>query len=85
MDITVLLESGPLVLSAQPGQSLLDVLREHGGLPIHAPCGGQGTCEKCTVTLSGPEGETPVLACSLKNEESSLGLALVKHFRVSAV
>ena len=47
MNITVLLESGPLVLSAQPGQSLLDVLREHDGLPVHAPCGGQGTCEKC--------------------------------------
>ena len=63
MNITVLLESGSLVLSAQPGQSLLDVLREHGGLPIHAPCGGQGTCEKCTVYLSGPKGEIPVLAC----------------------
>lgn len=63
MNITVLSESGPLVLSAQPGQSLLDVLREHGDLPVHAPCGGQGTCEKCTVYLSGPGGETPVLAC----------------------
>ena len=63
MDITVLLETGPLILPAQPGQSLLDVLREHGGLPIHAPCGGQGTCEKCTVYLTGPKGEVPVLAC----------------------
>ena len=63
MDITVLMESGPLVLSARQGQSLLDVLREHGGLPVHAPCGGQGTCEKCTVYLSGPKGETAVLAC----------------------
>ena len=63
MNITVLLESGPLVLSAQPGQTLLDVLREHGGLSIHAPCGGQGTCGKCTVYLSGPRGEVPVLAC----------------------
>ena len=63
MNITVLLESGPLALSAQQGQSLLDVLREHGGLPIHTPCGGQGTCEKCTVYLSGPGGEIPVLAC----------------------
>ena len=52
MNITVLLETGSLVLPAQPGQSLLDVLREHEGLPVHAPCGGQGTCGKCTVYLS---------------------------------
>ena len=63
MDITVLMESGPLVLSARQGQSLLDVLRECEGLPVHAPCGGQGTCEKCAVYLSSPKGEVPVLAC----------------------
>ena len=33
MNTTVLLESGPLALSAEPGQSLLDVLREHGACP----------------------------------------------------
>lgn len=63
MNITVLLESGPLVLPARQGQTLLDALRQHGGLPVHAPCGGQGTCQKCTVYLSGPGGEAPVLAC----------------------
>ena len=63
MNITVLLETGTIVLPAQQGQNLLDVLRENEGLPVHAPCGGQGTCEKCTVYLSGPKGETAVLAC----------------------
>lgn len=63
MNITVLSESGPLVLSARQGQSLLDVLREREGLPVHAPCGGQGICEKCTVYLSSPKGEVAVLAC----------------------
>ncbi len=69
MNITVLLGDGPLTLSARPGESLLDVLREHGGLPVRAPCGGQGTCQKCTVYLSGPEGETPVLACRTPAED----------------
>lgn len=69
MNITVLLETGPLVLPVRPGQTLLDVLREHDGLPIHAPCGGQGTCGKCTAFLSGPEGERPVLACRTKAED----------------
>ena len=69
MNITVLLETGPLVLSARAGQTLLEALREYGNLPIHAPCGGQGTCRKCTVYLAGPEGETPVLACRTLAEE----------------
>lgn len=69
MNITVLLDAGPRVLPAAPGQSLLDVLREHGGLPLHAPCGGAGTCQKCTVYLSGPEGERPVLACRTPAED----------------
>ena len=69
MNITVLLETGPVNLSARPGETLLDVLREHEGMPVHAPCGGQGTCQKCTVFLSGPEGETPVLACRTPAEE----------------
>lgn len=73
MKITVLLETGALVLPAQPRQTLLDVLREHDGLPVHAPCGGQGTCKKCTVYLSGPEGERPVLACRTPVED---GMAL---------
>lgn len=69
MNITVLLDDGPRILPAQPGQSLLDMLREQDGLPIHAPCGGQGTCKKCTVYLSGPQGERPVLACRTPAED----------------
>ena len=69
MNITVLSETGSLVLPAQTGQTLLDVLREYENLPIQAPCGGQGTCRKCTVYLTGPEGETPVLACRTRAED----------------
>lgn len=69
MNITVLLDSGPQVLPAAPGQSLLDVLREHDGLPVYAPCGGEGTCRKCTVYLSEPQGERPVLACRTPAED----------------
>ncbi len=73
MNITVLLETGPVTLSARPGETLLDVLRAREGLPVRAPCGGQGTCHKCTVYLSGPDGETPVLACRTPAED---GMAL---------
>ena len=69
MDLTVLLEDGAKTIDAQPGQTLLDAIRAHQGLPIHAPCGGQGTCGKCTVYLCTPEGERPVLACRTPAED----------------
>ena len=63
MTITLLLSDRTETLSAVPGQTLLDAIRAREGLPIHAPCGGQGTCKKCTVYLVTESGETPVLAC----------------------
>lgn len=44
---------------AEPGSSLLDMLREND-INIYAPCGGKGTCGKCRVNIPG-KGET--LAC----------------------
>ena len=38
--------------------SVMDVLRRND-IPIAGPCGGKGTCGKCTVTVDGTE----VLAC----------------------
>ena len=40
------------------GTNLLDVLKENGIYP-DAPCGGKGTCGKCTMLVNG----TDVLAC----------------------
>ena len=45
-------------VSAKVGESLLDVLRANN-ISIVAPCGGSGTCGKCTVIVNGVE----VLAC----------------------
>ncbi len=47
-----------VVLSADPGANLLDVLRT-AGLPMDAPCGGNGRCGKCAVMVNGQK----VLAC----------------------
>ncbi|MBQ9250035.1 MAG: DUF4445 domain-containing protein [Oscillospiraceae bacterium] len=44
------------------GQTLLDMLRQEG-FQIAAPCGGQGKCGKCLVTLRDAAGERQVLAC----------------------
>ena len=47
---------------AKSEESLLDVLRGNG-VPVTAPCGGNGTCGKCRVTLRRGGTETSVLAC----------------------
>lgn len=50
---------------AEHNEILLDVLRRNG-LNITAPCGGQGICGKCMVTLLEPDGERDrVPACKL--------------------
>lgn len=63
MTITLLTEEKTTQLSAPQGVTILEALRSSRGLPIHAPCGGQGTCKKCTVYVADHQGETPVLAC----------------------
>lgn len=45
-------------IEAVAGESLMRVLRDAGIAP-DAPCGGNGTCGKCTVLVDG----IPVLAC----------------------
>jgi uncharacterized 2Fe-2S/4Fe-4S cluster protein (DUF4445 family) len=45
-------------IEAAAGENLLEVLRR-GGIFPDAPCGGNGTCGKCRVTVDGRE----VLAC----------------------
>ena len=48
---------------SRPGETLLDVLRR-AGAAVSAPCGGNGTCGKCRVTLVEPDGSRDeVLAC----------------------
>lgn len=67
--LTIRLESGAVTIPALPGQAVLDAVRVYGGLPVHAPCGGRGTCRKCTVLLVTEEGEKAVLACRTPVED----------------
>lgn len=53
--VTVRSESGDIKLEYEPGVTLLDVLSAES-FDIAAPCGGQGKCGKCAVTLVSPDG-----------------------------
>ena len=61
-NIAVYIDDGvnAMTLLAQKGELLLDVLRR-SGKPISAPCGGKGTCGKCSVIINDSDS---VLACS---------------------
>ena len=51
---------------AWENHTLLEVFQELGITQVHAPCGGNGTCKKCLVTVDGL-GE--VLSCQTKCTE----------------
>ncbi|MBQ3549034.1 MAG: DUF4445 domain-containing protein [Oscillospiraceae bacterium] len=68
MTITVLCNDNTTTISFVDGQTLLEVIRGEN-VPVHAPCGGQGTCEKCTVYLVTETGEQAVLACRTAAED----------------
>ena len=57
MPIVTLVETNKK-FSVAAGKKLLDVLQENGIYP-DAPCGGNGKCGKCRMTVNGQE----VLAC----------------------
>ncbi len=52
---------GKKTLYAQGGELLSDILKREG-FPHEHPCGGKGTCKKCTITVNGKEE----LSCQYK-------------------
>ena len=57
-EITIQYASETRKLPVREGETLLDALRA-AGVPISAPCGGNGSCGQCRVLCDGK----PVLAC----------------------
>lgn len=58
--LTVHWQGDCLTIPAREGESILSALRRAGVSAPESPCGGNGTCKKCRVTL---EGAGQVLAC----------------------
>lgn len=69
MSIIVLRREGALELPFRPGQTILALLLQQRGAGVEAPCGGKGTCKKCTVYQVLPEGEREILACQTWAED----------------
>ena len=58
-NIKILDQGKEFIVSAQEGANLLSCLQNEN-TSVHAPCGGRGTCGKCSVEI---EGKGKVLAC----------------------
>ena len=56
------IEPGNTVVEAREGETLLDALTRVGRDPA-TPCGGNGRCGKCTVTIRNHGDDRVVLAC----------------------
>lgn len=75
-ELCAVIDGAEKKLKAGTDETLLDVFRRYG-IPVSAPCGGKGTCRKCTVIADGREVlacRTPadeVTAVSLRTEENS--------------
>jgi len=55
------------------GTTLLDVFQWEGISEVHSPCGGNGTCKKCSVEIARGEGErVTVLACRTAPEDGMM-------------
>ena len=77
--ITVRSESGDKRFDCESGITLLDLLSAEG-FPISAPCGGQGKCGKCAVTLVSPDGKRERVA---REERDAGGESAVAFLSVS--
>ena len=49
-------------VEAVSGETILSALRR-AGIVVEAPCGGNGTCSKCKVTVETENGREEVLSC----------------------
>ena len=57
----IYMKNNDMILNAEPGARLLDVL-VRAGVMVDAPCGGKGKCGKCLVLVDGK----PELACGYR-------------------
>ncbi len=64
MMITVFEGTTKYELPFSEGQTILSVLQQAGIKSITAPCGGKGTCRKCTVYVRSDDFEGSCLSCT---------------------
>lgn len=62
MSCRILFLPNQVEIDVPSGTSILDAAKQ-AGIFLDAPCGGNGTCGKCEVSLTQDDETSPVLAC----------------------
>ena len=78
MQIEVVIGKEIHKLDAKEGQTILDVLQEHGIHVLTAPCGGRGRCKKCSVAVAQMG---TVLACTTPVSDGMKVTVSEQHLR----
>ncbi len=63
--MTVTFRPSGLLFEAREGMTIMDAIH-FSELQFDAPCGGNGTCKKCKVSVTDAQGTREVLACQTK-------------------
>ncbi|MGI6221427.1 MAG: ASKHA domain-containing protein [Coriobacteriales bacterium] len=71
MHLTVIADGDARVLEVDEGSTILHALQDLGA-PVHAACGGAGTCGKCRVLVRDGDGLSYRLACQTVVEDGML-------------
>ena len=82
MTITVFEGTVRHELPFEEGETILSVLQKAGIQSITAPCGGKGSCKKCTVTVRSDEFSGSCLACTTQAKDQMV-VELVPEVRFS--
>ena len=82
MKITVYEGAVKHELSFSEGETILSVLQRGKIESITAPCGGKGTCKKCTVSVTSEEFTGECLACTTPAKDGMV-VELVPEIRIS--
>ena len=73
--ITYLDANGSRSLPIQAGETILSALQRAGITSLDAPCGGNGTCGKCLISVTGPAAPPSPEEAARLPEDTSFRLA----------
>ena len=82
MTITVFEGTAKHELPFSEGETILQVLQNAGIQSITAPCGGKGSCKKCSVNVRSDDFSGPCLSCTTPAKDG-MEVELIPEVRIS--
>ncbi|MBO5274302.1 MAG: DUF4445 domain-containing protein [Clostridia bacterium] len=74
--LTIIRQNTSQTITAEVGESILDILARADHVTLDAPCGGNGTCGKCRVSLTGEVSSPTEHELTLLGDKIKSGIRL---------